>query len=55
LLNYIDDVAFRQQIEKQLNKVESANKFSKAVFSETAVNIFMPQKRNRILPAMRCA
>lgn len=32
LLNYIDDVGLRQQIEKQLNKVESANKFSKAVF-----------------------
>jgi len=32
LLNYIDDVSLRQQIEKQLNKVESANKFSKAVF-----------------------
>lgn len=32
LLNYIDDVVFRQRIEKQLNKVESSNKFSKAVF-----------------------
>ena len=32
LLNYIDDVTLRQRIEKQLNKVESSNKFSKAVF-----------------------
>ena len=32
LLMYIDDMEFRQRIEKQLNKVESSNKFSKAVF-----------------------
>lgn len=32
LLIYIDDVKFRQRIEKQLNKVEASNKFSKAVF-----------------------
>ena len=32
LLNYIDDTALRQRIEKQLNKVEASNKFSKAVF-----------------------
>jgi TnpA family transposase len=32
LLNYIDDLALRQKIEKQLNKVENSNKFSKAVF-----------------------
>ena len=32
LLNFIDDVAFRQRIEKQLNKVEASNKFAKAVF-----------------------
>ncbi|QSZ43184.1 Tn3 family transposase (plasmid) [Sulfurimonas aquatica] len=32
LLNYIDDVQLRQRIEKQLNKVEASNKFSKAVF-----------------------
>jgi TnpA family transposase len=32
LLNYIDDVTLRQRIEKQLNKVEASNKFSKAVF-----------------------
>ena len=32
LLTYIDDVELRQRIEKQLNKVENSNKFSKAVF-----------------------
>ena len=32
LLRYIDDVELRQDIEKQLNKLESSNKFSKAVF-----------------------
>ena len=31
ILRYLDDVAFRQAIEKQLNKGESANKFSRAV------------------------
>ncbi|MFN4149322.1 MAG: Tn3 family transposase [Candidatus Sericytochromatia bacterium] len=32
MLKYIDDLKLRQTIEKQLNKVESANKFAKAVF-----------------------
>ena len=32
LLQYIDDVELRQKVEKQLNKIENANKFSKAVF-----------------------
>jgi TnpA family transposase len=32
LLRYIDDVELRQTIEKQLNKLESSNKFGKAVF-----------------------
>jgi TnpA family transposase len=31
ILIYIDDPVFRQEIEKQLNKVESAQKFSKAI------------------------
>jgi len=31
ILQYIDDLEFRQSIEKQLNKIESAQKFSKAV------------------------
>lgn len=32
LLSYIDDMQLRQRIEKQLNKVEASNRFSKAVF-----------------------
>ena len=32
LLQYIDDVELRQAVEKQLNKLESSNKFAKAVF-----------------------
>lgn len=31
ILNYIDDPELRQSIEKQLNKIESAQKFSKAI------------------------
>jgi TnpA family transposase len=31
ILKYIDDPEFRQAIEKQLNKIESAQKFSKAI------------------------
>ncbi len=32
IFTYLDDVVLRQQIEKQLNKIESSNKFAKAVF-----------------------
>jgi TnpA family transposase len=32
ILTYFDDVELRQRIEKQLNRVELSNKFSKAVF-----------------------
>ena len=32
ILTYFDDLELRHQIEKQLNKIESSNKFSKAVF-----------------------
>ena len=31
ILKYVDDPAFRQSIEKQLNKVEGSHKFSKAI------------------------
>jgi TnpA family transposase len=31
ILKYYDDCSFRQSIEAQLNKIESSNKFSKAV------------------------
>jgi TnpA family transposase len=32
ILTYLDDLELRQRIEKQLNKVESSNKFAKAIF-----------------------
>lgn len=32
ILAYLDDVKLRQRIEKQLNRVETSNKFSKAIF-----------------------
>jgi TnpA family transposase len=32
ILTYYDDVKLRQRIEKQLNRIESSNKFAKAVF-----------------------
>jgi TnpA family transposase len=32
LLRYVDDVELRQMIEKMMNKLESSNKFGKAVF-----------------------
>jgi TnpA family transposase len=32
ILTYFDDIELRQRIEKQLNKVELSNKFSKAIF-----------------------
>ena len=38
ILTYYDDVELRQRIEKQLNKVELANKFSAAVSSPTTRN-----------------
>lgn len=36
ILTYLDDVALRQRIEKQLNRIESSNKFAKAVFFANA-------------------
>ena len=49
LLTYIDDVGLRQRIEKQLNKVESANRFSKAVFfGNNAEFIFATQEEQNI-------
>ena len=49
LLTYIDDVGLRQRIEKQLNKVESANRFSKAVFfGNNAEFIFATQEEENI-------
>jgi TnpA family transposase len=44
ILSYIDDVDLRQQIEKQLNKVESVNKFSKAIFFGNSGEYFYANK-----------
>ena len=52
LLNYIDDVVFRQQIEKQLNKIENVNRFSKRSSLVIVENIFMLIKRSKILQAI---
>ncbi len=32
ILTYLDDVKLRQRVEKQLNRIESSNKFAKAIF-----------------------
>jgi len=49
LLTYIDDVELRQKIEKQLNKVEASNRFSKAVFfGNNAEFIFASQEEQNI-------
>lgn len=49
LLTYIDDVELRQRIEKQLNKVEASNRFSKAVFfGNNAEFIFASQEEQNI-------
>ncbi len=49
LLTYIDDVELRQKIEKQLNKVEASNRFSKAVFfGNNAEFIFAAQEEQNI-------
>ncbi len=34
MLTYMDDVELRQRIEKQLNKIEFANRFSKAIIGD---------------------
>ena len=49
LLTYIDDAQLRQRIEKQLNKVEASNRFSKAVFfGNNAEFIFASQEEQNI-------
>jgi TnpA family transposase len=49
LLTYIDDVALRQRIEKQLNKIEASNRFSRAVFfGNNAEFIFASQEEQNI-------
>ena len=49
LLTYIDDVGLRQKIEKQFNKVEASNRFSKAVFfGNNTEFIFASQEEQNI-------
>jgi TnpA family transposase len=49
LLTYIDDVELRQRVEKQLNKIEASNRFSKAVFfGNNSEFIFASQEEQNI-------
>jgi len=52
ILKYCDDLQFRQAIEKQLNKVESSNKFSKAVLLVTARSSCKAKRKTRRLPKL---
>ena len=53
LLKYIDDVELRQMIEKQLNKMESSNKFSKAVFHGNNHEFQLPAPEEQLV-AVAC-
>ena len=49
LLKYIDDVELRQAIRKQLNKIESANRFSDAIrFANNGDSIFSTRQEQKI-------
>ena len=52
ILNYISDVNLRQQIEKQLNKIELSNKFSRAVFFSNNQEFSDGSKEEQILIAI---
>jgi TnpA family transposase len=47
LLKYIDDVELRQAIEKQLNKLESSNRFGKAIFYGNNQEFQQPTKEEQ--------
>lgn len=49
LLKYIDDVELRQMIEKQLNKLESSNKFGKAVFHGNNQEFQLSSKEEQLI------
>lgn len=49
LLKYIDDVELRQMIEKQLNKIESANKFGKAVYHGNNQEFLVSTKEEQLI------
>ena len=44
ILMYLDDVELRQRIEKQLNKIEFANRFSKAIIGDHKQEFEMGEK-----------
>lgn len=47
LLKYIDSLELRQTIEKQLNKVENSNKFTKAVRFDKNQDFYQPTKEEQ--------
>jgi TnpA family transposase len=47
ILRYIDDLALRQAIEKQLNKVELANRFTRAVAVENPREYSQTEKEDQ--------
>lgn len=50
ILRYIDDVQLRQDIEKQLNKVELSNRFTRAIAVGSPREFLHAEKRSRKLP-----
>jgi TnpA family transposase len=54
ILNYIDDVQLRQAIEKQLNKIENAHKFSDAIsFGNNQEFIYATKEEQEIAEGCR--
>ncbi len=49
ILTYFDDLDLRQSIEKQLNKIESANKFAKAVFYARNQEFYYATKEEQVI------
>ena len=49
ILKYYDDCSFRQSIEAQLNKVESSNKFSKAVSFGHSNEFIQSEKEDQVV------
>jgi hypothetical protein len=49
ILTYIENLTLRQQIDRQLNKIELSNKFSKAVFFANSQEFKVGAKEDQIL------
>jgi len=47
ILGYIDDVELRQAIEKQLNKIESSNRFSRAISIGGGREVYQAEKQEQ--------